>query len=111
MSQDNDQIRLQHMLDAAKKIIDYTQGKTRQDLETNEMLSFAILRLLEVVGEAAKGISKNLRDENPTLPWRQIAGTRDRLIHGYFDVDMDVVWAIVSVDIPAIIPELERMLS
>lgn len=110
MLTDNDRIRLQHMLDAAEKAVHYAQGKTREDLDKDELLTLAIVRLLEIIGEAAKGVDQSLRDANPAIPWRQIAGTRDRLIHGYFDVDLDVVWAIVTVDLPTLIPELERIL-
>ena len=108
MSQNDDQVRLRHMLDAARKAVDFLKGRTRQDLDSDEMVCLAVIRLLEVIGEAAKGISHATRDASPSIPWRQIAGTRDRLIHGYFDVDLDVVWAIVTTDLPGLIAQLER---
>ena len=82
----DDQIRLRHMLDAARKALSFVQDRSRENLESNEMLALAVIRLLEVMGEAARGLSQDIRDMNPQIPWKQITGTRDRLIHGYFDV-------------------------
>ena len=75
-----DEVRLQHMLDAARKAVMYTQDRSRADLETDELLALALVRLLEIVGEAAKNVSPMTRGKAPQIPWRQIAGTRDRLI-------------------------------
>ena len=74
------------------------------------MLSLALVRLLEIIGEAAKGVSEELRQQYPEIPWKQIAGTRDRLIHGYFDVDLDIIWSIVADDLPILIAGLEMIL-
>ncbi|MFY9610481.1 MAG: HepT-like ribonuclease domain-containing protein [Blastocatellia bacterium] len=75
------------------------------------MFSLAMVRLLEIVGEAARHTSEEFRQGTPQIPWKQIAGTRDRLIHGYFDVDLDIVWAIVINDLPSLIAELEKTVS
>jgi uncharacterized protein with HEPN domain len=106
-----DMVRLKHMLDAAKKAIEFTKSSKRSDLESDEQLSLAVVRLLEVLGEAAKNVSEEVRQGYPEIPWRQIGGTRDRLIHGYFDVDLDIVWQIVSVDLPELVGHLEKALS
>ncbi len=106
-----DEVRLQHMLDAAQKAVNFTQGRTRADLETDELLTLALVRLLEIVGEAAKNVSHETKEMAPQIPWRQIAGTRDRLIHGYFAVDLDVLWAIISCDLPPLMAELRHLLS
>ncbi len=106
-----DAVRLRHMLDAAKRAIDFMQGRARSDLESDEQLSLAVVRLLEILGEAAKNVSEDLRKDYPDIPWRQIAGTRDRLIHGYFDVDLDIVWQIISTDLPVLAAQLEKALS
>jgi len=82
-----DLVRLRHMLDAARKAIAFTESSQRCDLDTDEKLSLSVVRLLEILGEAAKGVSESCREKHPEIPWRQISGTRDRLIHGYFDVD------------------------
>ena len=106
-----DAVRLRHMLDAARRAIDFMQGRAKSDLESDEQLSLAVVRLLEILGEAAKNVSEDLRKGYPDIPWRQIAGTRDRLIHGYFDVDLDIVWQIISTDLPPLVAQLEKALS
>ncbi len=106
-----DAVRLRHMLDAARRAIEFMQGRAKSDLESDEQLSLAVVRLLEILGEAAKNVSEDLRKDYPDIPWRQIAGTRDRLIHGYFDVDLDIVWQIISTDLPVLVAQLEKALS
>jgi uncharacterized protein with HEPN domain len=106
-----DAVRLRHMLDAARRAIDFMHGRVKSDLESDEQLSLAVVRLLEILGEAAKNVSEDLRKDYPDIPWRQIAGTRDRLIHGYFDVDLDIVWQIISTDLPLLAAQLEKALS
>ena len=106
-----DEVRLRHMLDAAQKAVSFTQGRARTDLETDELLTLALVRHLEIVGEAAKNVSQVTRDQAPQIPWRQIAGTRDRLSHGYFAVDLDVLWAIITHDLPPLVAELQHLLS
>ena len=110
MPQHEDPIRLQHMLEAAKKAHEFVNGLKRQDLQTDEKLTFALLRLLEVIGEAAKNISPETRERYSQIAWKGIAGTRDRLIHGYFDVDLDIIWRIVAKDLPPLIAELEKII-
>jgi uncharacterized protein with HEPN domain len=111
MCNPEDIIRLRHMLDAASKIVEYTQKCTRVDLDKDEKLNLALVRLLEVLGEAAKKVSDQCQAAHPEIPWRQIAGTRDRLIHGYFDVDLDIIWKIISTDLPPLIEQIEKVLS
>ena len=110
MSKAEDVVRLRHMLDAARKATDFTKLCERSDLDKDEKLALAIVRLLEILGEAAKGVSEQVRQEYPAIPWRQIAGTRDRLIHGYFDVDYDIVWKIVSMDLAPVVEKLQEAL-
>ena len=69
----------------------------------------ALGRLLEILGEAAKNVSEATKDTAPRIPWRQIAGTRDRLIHGYFAIDPDILWAIITDDLPPLIIELQQL--
>jgi uncharacterized protein with HEPN domain len=103
MPSTDDIVRLRHMLDAARQAVKFAEGRTRDELDTNSMLALSIVRLLEIIGEAAKNVSEDFRRASTRIPWKQIAGTRDRLVHGYFDVDLDIVWAIVSSDLPALI--------
>jgi len=107
----DDRILLRHMLDAARKGRDFIKWRSRADLDSDEMLALAVIRLLEVIGEAARGLSEDFRNRNPEIPWKQIAGARDRLIHGYFDVDLDIIWGILTSDLPSLITELEKILS
>jgi uncharacterized protein with HEPN domain len=109
MSKD-DEIRLRHMLDAARKAVSFVKGRSRRDLDSDEMLALAVTRLIEVIGEAARGLSQEFKNNNPYIAWKQIAGTRDHLIHGYFDVDLDIIWAILTQDLPPLIKELEKLL-
>jgi len=111
MSKADDIVRLRHMLDAARKAVELTENSERSDLDKDEKLALALVRLLEVLGEAAKNVSNQCRQKYSQIPWRQIAGTRDLLIHGYFDVDLDVVWKIISSDLPSLVRQLEKALS
>lgn len=107
LNRDPDRVR--HMLDAARKAVGLVQGLSRSDLDSDEVLALAETRLLEVLGEAARGVSDEFRSRYPTIPWSQMAATRDRLIHGYFDVDLDIVWEILTADLPDVIVQLERI--
>lgn len=111
MSHDEDLVRLRHMFDAAAKVAQFTEGRTRSDLEKDEKLAFALVRLLEIIGEAANQTSEEFRISHSEMPWRSMTATRNRLIHGYFDVDLDVVWAISSQDIPSLITHLKKILE
>ncbi len=104
----SDLVRLRHMLDAGRKATSVVKGRGRPDLDSDEILGLALVRLLEIIGEAAKGISEGVRRKHPRIPWSEVARTRDRLIHGYFDVDLDIVWAIVTQDLPPLIDELKK---
>ena len=99
------------MLDAARKVSNVIAGRSRSDLEADDLLALALTKLVEIIGEAAKNVSAARRERYPQVPWKQMAATRDRLIHGYFDVDLDVLWEIVSGDLPSVVPELEEILT
>jgi uncharacterized protein with HEPN domain len=111
MSQPDDHIRLRHMLDSACQALDLTQNKIRENLESDPVLSLALVRLLEIVGEAANRVSHNTRLRHPAIPWSQIVGLRNRLVHGYDSVDMDVVWMILTTDLPPLVAQLEAILA
>lgn len=111
MPRPEDHVRLRHMLAAAHTAVEFCQERSSNELKSNQMLSLALTRLLEIIGEAAKGISQDLRQSSPEIPWRQIAGTRDQLTHAYFDVDLDIIWGIVIKDLPPLITQLEQILK
>ncbi len=107
----DDITRLRHILDAARKAVQFTQGKDRVDLERDELLGFGLVRLLEIVGEAAVGVSEGLRARHPEIAWRQMSGMRNRLIHGYFEVNQDLVWKTVTEELPPLIAQLQKALE
>ncbi len=106
-----DVVRLRHMLDAAQKAQQFIRGCTRTAVEGDEKLTLALIRLLEVIGEAAKNVSSETRTQHPNILWKEISGTRDRLIHGYFDVDWNILWQILTTDLPPLIAELEKAVA
>lgn len=110
MLQDNE-VRLRHMLDAVVEALEFTEGKKREDLTENRMLILALIRLLEIVGEAATGVSDEFRKMHSSLPWKQMIGMRNRLIHGYFDMDLDILWQTIVSDLPALREKLEAILE
>ena len=104
-------VYLRDMLEAIEKIGNYTENMSRDDFLENEMVKDAVLRNLEVLGEAAKQIPDNVRDENPDVEWKKIAGLRDILTHVYFGVDMEIIWDIVKNKNPGLKEKISDMLS
>ena len=104
-------VRLRHMLDHAREAVSMVGGKTRADLDTDRQLNLALVRLLEIIGEAAGRISKEDRDLYSNIPWPEIVGLRNRLIHGYDEVDFDILWQIVTRDLPPLIKNLEKLVE
>lgn len=98
------------MLEAAQKASALIEGLTPSDLKGDEIRALALTHPLEILDEAARGVSAETRARYPQIPWAQMAATRDRLIHGYFDVDLDIVWEIVSHDLPPVVGSLEAAL-
>ncbi len=107
--QKDDAIRARHILDAAQEAVEFTKGRARQDLDTDSMLSLALVRLLEIIGEATKVLSPEFCAAHSSLPWKKMAGMRDRLIHGYFDINHDIVWETVTKDLPPLIATLTQL--
>jgi uncharacterized protein with HEPN domain len=99
------------MLDAAREAEALIAGRSRTDYDEDRTLRLALVRLLEVVGEAASRIPPDFRDEHPEIPWFGVVGLRNRLIHGYDDVDYDIVWRILAEDIPPLVAALEETTS
>ena len=111
MPKPDDSTRLHHMLDAARDAVQFTQGRSRRSLHTNKMLELALTRLLEIIGEAAREISGELQAAYPETAWHKMSGMRNRLIHGYFDVDRDMVWETVTRELPPLVAQLENILK
>jgi len=106
----DDRIRLQHMLDAANEALTFIQGKVRAELDSDRMLVLSLIRELEIIGEAASKVSAVTRSQNTSIPRQDITGMRNRLIHAYFDVDLDTVWSTVSRDLPTLKAQIEKIL-
>ena len=104
-----DNVRVRHILDAAREAVNFSEGRSRADLDTDRKLNLSLVRLLEIIGEAARGLSQEFRQEHPDLPWKSMVGIRDRLIHGYFDINLDVVWETVTEDLPPLIAQLKKI--
>ena len=109
--QENDRVRLRHMLDAAREAIGFAHGRSRADLETDRMLALSLVRSVEIIGEAARRVSHPVRSAAPDIPWADIISLRNRLIHAYYNVDLDVLWETLSEDLQPLIAALERILS
>jgi uncharacterized protein with HEPN domain len=99
------------MLDAAREAVGFTEGLQRRDLDIDRKLNLSLIQLLEIIGEAARGITTEFRQEHPELPWKRMVGMRDRLIHGYFDINLDVLWETTKNDLPPLIDKLEKILA
>ncbi|MHA1421951.1 MAG: HepT-like ribonuclease domain-containing protein [Candidatus Thorarchaeota archaeon] len=106
-----DETRLRHMLDATHEALSFVSGKTRADVVSNRILVLALIQLLEIIGEAANGISDGLRNNHQEIPWNSIIKMRHRLIHGYFDVDEDIIWQTISNDLPLLRKYLESIVT
>ena len=111
MTQHDDSVRLQHMLDHAREAVGMIEGKKRADLHEERMLELSLVRLIEVIGEAAARVTSKGRERYGSMPWSQIVGMRNRLVHGYDQVDLDVLWDTIEYDLPPLIAELENIVG
>lgn len=111
MSQHKVEIRLRRMLDHAMEAVEMVQGKKRSNLEKERMMELSLVRLVEIIGEAAARVGTEDREKYPSIPWLQIVGMRNRLIHGYDAIDLDVLWDTIIDDLPPLIDELKKILS
>ena len=108
---DKDLVRIQHMLDSKNAILSFIKEKNRESLDTDRLLSSGVLRELEIIGEAAGRVSQQTKDRFSELPWKQMIGMRNRLIHAYFDVDHDVIWKTVKEIPPSFSSILQKIIS
>ncbi len=102
-----DEVRLRHMLDAAREAVGFAQRRIRADLDNDRMLVLSLMKDVEIVGEAAYQVSHITRDQLTDIPWADVIGMRHRLVHAYFDLNLDILWQTVQHDLPALIAALE----
>lgn len=105
----NDLVRLRHMLDAAREAVELAAGKSKGDIEKERLLNLSLVRLIEVFGEVANRVSPEGRDKYPSIPWQQIIGMRNRLIHGYDDIDFEMLYRTIAKDLPPLISQLGKI--
>lgn len=111
MLPERDRVRLMDMLDHSREALQFIQGKQRSDLDTDRLLNLSLVRLLEIIGEAAARISDETKSNVTEIQWRQITGLRNRLIHGYNNVDFDIMWDILQDDLPPLAVQLEKIIK
>jgi uncharacterized protein with HEPN domain len=102
---------LQDIVDYAEKAMRFVRGVSFDDFGDNEEKVFAVVKALEVIGEAARHLPKSLRDKYPAVPWKQVTGMRDKMTHEYFSVDLEVVWRTVHEDLPPLRDTAKKMLE
>ena len=107
---DSDMVRLRHVRDAAREAVHFVEGRSRADLENNRMLNLALVQLLEIIGEAVRALSPSFCQSHPEIPWKKMVGMRDRLIHGYFDINLDIVWETIKKDLPDLLVGLDKII-
>ncbi len=107
----NDAVRLRHMLDAARQAIDFGLGRSREDLAQDRIRTLAIVKCIEMIGEAASRVTPDTRSQYHEIPWADIVGMRNRLIHVYFEIDLDRVCDTVANDLPPLLASLSRIFS
>ncbi len=106
-----DSARLRHMLDAATEVEGFSQRKTRRSLDTELNLVLALIKSIKIIVESAANVTDKCRDHLPKIFWPNIIGMRNRLVHAYFDINLDILWKTVIEDIPPLIAELEKIVK
>lgn len=99
------------MAEAAQEAIEYTEGISRPEFDISRPLQHSVVRCIEVIGDAASRLSSELRSANPDIPWQDIIGMRNRLVHAYFDINLDIIWGTAHQELPELLPKLLALLE
>lgn len=99
------------MLDAIKRIFSYIEGNTKAEFLSNDMMYYAIVKNIEIIGEASYMLTSEFKDSHPKTPWKLITGMRHYMVHGYYQIDKDVVWNVVTSDLVPLEKQIEEYLS
>ena len=110
MARTDDSIYLGHMLDMTRRAVRAIESKNRAQYDEDDILRLGLTHLVQVIGEAARKVSDEFRDEHSEIPWRKIVGMRHRIVHDYMRVDEDILWQVVTNDLRALLPQLEAIL-
>ena len=106
-----DRVRLRHIIDALSSAIRFTEGRRREDLDKDEMLTFALVYAVQIVGEAASRISVEFREQHSEVPWTAIIGMRHRLVHAYSDINHDILWTTITDAAPELLAQIKSLLD
>jgi len=107
----DDLIRLRHMLDAAREAVEFVRDSCRGNLDDDRKLTLSLVKDVEIIGEAAYQVTEDTRRTLPEIPWDDIIGMRHRLVHAYFDINLDILWKTVQEDLPPLIQILSKSLG
>lgn len=105
----DDRVYLQHILDEMTYLESLRSALTYEDLTNDKTTEHAVTRALEIIGEATKNIPDTIKKENPKIPWKFMAGLRDKVIHGYFAINYEIVWDVVQHKLPELEPEIRSL--
>ena len=107
----DDYWRCRHMIEAAEHAIRFVSGRTRADLDHDPMLLFAVVRAIEIIGEASRHISEQMQEDHPEAPWFEMRAIRNKIVHDYMEINTDIIWDTVQNDLPALKPVIENLLG
>ena len=111
MSRRDPTVTLREMRDFAREAMSFASGRSRADLDSDRLLQLALVRLVEVIGEAATRLTAEYRESHPDIPWRQIIAARNRLVHGYDQINLDRVWSIIQDSLPELVAAIDHILD
>jgi uncharacterized protein with HEPN domain len=110
MSHGDDDLYIGHMLDMTRRSVRAVQEKSREEYDQDDILRLGLTHLVQVIGEAARRVSEGFQQAHPEIPWRKIIGMRHRIVHDYLRVDEDILWQVVTNDLPDLLASLEKIL-
>lgn len=110
MAERDERLYLSDIVTAIDRILEYTAAG-RQRFFDDQLTQDAVVRNIEIIGEAVRGLSDETRNASPHIPWSKIVGTRDRVIHGYFRVDLDIIWEVVATELPRLRSQVAELLA
>ena len=106
----NDSVYLQHILDAIEQIEIYTSSKSYDEFLRERLIQDGVVRQLEIIGEASRKLSSEFREQQPEIPWQQIIGLRNRVIHAYFEINLTIIWEVIQNDLPSLKKKLTKLI-